>query len=586
MRERSMTHVRENGHTDSTPSDVNRTSHRMHTDVHSTSHHVHADVDSNDSVPDFPLFQVASAAVCNFAQAFGSIVIFPYMPFLVQHFYPELTREELGARVGLLGSAFFAGQLCSSTLWGKVSDVYGRKPTLLLGLIGTIVTCLAFGLAPTYQFALAARFGWGFLNGNTGVAKAYLADVCAPEHAARGFAMLGFASGLGRLLGPSVGARLADEVWFPNQPFLVPCIAVAVLQVSIMVFVAVHMHGGVPGETVKVTAAAAVDRDRNGTELIPLHRKTSEVNREGATPTTTPMHRHKHNSTHDTLAPSFGKTSPPPNEETLLPPRSMLELLQDGHVVAACLLYASLGFATTITRELIALWPILPPARGGFCFSSSMIGRVIVFHAMIVLVVQAWVFHRIANRYGYIRVEKVGTIIFAVATVVLPYTGTGLGLHGASAWRTAVSSMGSLLGSDEGHASAVTDCDVPDGALPYHIGWVTWGAMAVVSGIQSCVQVMLFTSSFVLISNSCYPQERGVVNGGAQTLVALTRMLAPIVGGAVFQWSVSSETPRSWPFNVHFTFLISALSIMMTWTCAQLLPPTANKPRRRSAVQS
>jgi MFS family permease len=47
------------------------------------------------------------------------------MPFLVNSFFPELTKEELGFRVGILASAYFAGQLCGSMMWGKLSDSYG-----------------------------------------------------------------------------------------------------------------------------------------------------------------------------------------------------------------------------------------------------------------------------------------------------------------------------------------------------------------------------------------------------------------------------------------------------------------------------
>jgi MFS family permease len=448
----------------------------------------------------------------------------PPQPFLVQHFHPELNRQELGARVGLLGSVFFAGQLCSSTLWGKVSDDYGRKPTILLGFAGTVVCCLAFGLAPSYRVALAARFGWGFLNGNVGVAKAFMADVCPPSHTARGFAMLGFASGLGRLLGPSVGARLADEVWFPSKPFLMPCIAVAILQISAMVFVAMHMQGGAPSE------------------MAPQSRHETE---DGCV---------------DVVLSTRDKSSPPPKDLVSVPPRTVSTLLRDPHVVAACMLYASLGFATTITYELIALWPILPPARGGFCFSSSMIGRVIIVHAVFVLFIQANLFHHIANRVGYIRISMVGSLCFAGLTVALPYTGTGI--------------------FNDDTAAGSLDCSELVGSPDNQIDWGTWGAVAVISGMQSGVQVMIFTSSFVLISNSCFPQERGVVNGGAQTLVALTRMLAPSFGGAVFQWSVSAPESRPWPFNVHFTFILAALAAMMVWCCAAVLPTTGNKPKR------
>ncbi|RYY87313.1 MFS transporter [archaeon] len=60
------------------------------------------------------------------------------------------------------------GGLIGNILWGVVSDRLGRRPTILFGLLGTAVSALAFGFAPNFYAAVAARFMWGFLNGNIG----------------------------------------------------------------------------------------------------------------------------------------------------------------------------------------------------------------------------------------------------------------------------------------------------------------------------------------------------------------------------------------------------------------------------------
>lgn len=56
---------------------------------------------------------------------------------MVQYFFPALTKAELGYYAGILGSAFSGGSLIGNILWGIVSDRYGRRPALLLGLTGT-----------------------------------------------------------------------------------------------------------------------------------------------------------------------------------------------------------------------------------------------------------------------------------------------------------------------------------------------------------------------------------------------------------------------------------------------------------------
>lgn len=68
------------------------------------------------------------------------------------------------------------GQLISVPLWGWLADHWGRRPVLILGLLGIIVFVACFGLSPSYEWALVARFLWGLGCGNTGVMKVCLAE--------------------------------------------------------------------------------------------------------------------------------------------------------------------------------------------------------------------------------------------------------------------------------------------------------------------------------------------------------------------------------------------------------------------------
>ena len=136
-------------------------------------------------------------------------MLFPFLPFMVHDFFPHLGREELGKsqfvytscvcaqfyamcaamtskdhslvtagrKAGFLGSAFFLGNFIGSFAWGWASDVFGRKPIMLLGLMFTISTELLFGFSQNFAWAVSARFLWGLLNGNLGVAKTYISEV-------------------------------------------------------------------------------------------------------------------------------------------------------------------------------------------------------------------------------------------------------------------------------------------------------------------------------------------------------------------------------------------------------------------------
>lgn len=70
---------------------------------------------------------------------------------------------------GLLVSAYAVAEALTAIGWGALSDRYGRKPVVLIGLGGVALSCLIFGLAESYWVALLARFVGGALNGNVAV---------------------------------------------------------------------------------------------------------------------------------------------------------------------------------------------------------------------------------------------------------------------------------------------------------------------------------------------------------------------------------------------------------------------------------
>ena len=83
-----------------------------------------------------------------------------------------------GQKAGYLGSAFFFGNFIGSFGWGWASDIFGRKPIMLLGLFFTLIMELLFGFSQNFAWAVSARFLWGLLNGNLGVVKTYISEVC------------------------------------------------------------------------------------------------------------------------------------------------------------------------------------------------------------------------------------------------------------------------------------------------------------------------------------------------------------------------------------------------------------------------
>lgn len=147
-----------------------------------------------------------------FIDMVGALMILPLLPFYAENFGAS------DFMVMVLVSAFSAMQLVSAPLWGKVSDRYGRKPTLLIGLGGSAVAYVIFAYSNTYWLLLVSRLVQGAGGGTTGVIQAYVTDSVEPRNRAKGLGWLSAATNLGVVLGPLFGS--ATTRWGLHAPGL------------------------------------------------------------------------------------------------------------------------------------------------------------------------------------------------------------------------------------------------------------------------------------------------------------------------------------------------------------------------------
>ena len=151
-----------------------------------------------------------------FIDMVGALMILPLLPFYAVKFGAS------DFMVMVLVSAFSAMQLVSAPLWGRVSDRYGRKPTLLIGLAGCAVAYVIFAYANTYWLLLVSRLVQGAGGGTTGVIQAYVADSVEPKNRAKGLGWLSAATNLGVVLGPLFGSETTR--WGSHAPGLLAAV--------------------------------------------------------------------------------------------------------------------------------------------------------------------------------------------------------------------------------------------------------------------------------------------------------------------------------------------------------------------------
>lgn len=195
----------------------------------------------------FPYPQIMILMAVRFAEPVAFTSLFPYVFFMVKHLRPEDSEASVARYAGYISGSFALCQSLTGVVWGNISDRYGRKPTLIIGLLGSALSMVWFGLAGNFWWALFARSLGGLLNGNIGVLRTCLGEIAVERrHQALAFSTMPLLWQVGCVVGPMLGGNLASPVtshpkWFAghensflyrllaNKPFLLPNMVVCVM---------------------------------------------------------------------------------------------------------------------------------------------------------------------------------------------------------------------------------------------------------------------------------------------------------------------------------------------------------------------
>ena len=139
-----------------------------------------------------------------FIDLIGFGIVLPLLPFYAEHFGANALL------VGLLSTSFSLMQFLFAPVWGRLSDRVGRRPVILMGLLGSSISYLTFGLAQSLPILFLSRILAGIAGANISTAQAYIADSTPPEQRAKGMGLIGAAYGLGFTVGPAIGGLLSQ----------------------------------------------------------------------------------------------------------------------------------------------------------------------------------------------------------------------------------------------------------------------------------------------------------------------------------------------------------------------------------------
>ncbi|KAJ4480158.1 major facilitator superfamily transporter [Lentinula aciculospora] len=329
-----------------------------------------------------PKVQISILMLLQICEPITSQSIYPYINQLISEL--DITggdERKVGYYAGLIESLFFVTEAMTVFQWSRASDHIGRKPILLIGLAGSMVSMLLFGLSKTFWTLVISRCLTGLLNGNIGVMKSTIGDLTDSSNRAEGVSMLPVVWSLGATIGPLIGGTFArPHERFPKvftapfwkaYPYFLPClIGVGYVFVAFWITVLVFK------------------------ETIPKKRRSRTSSTDGS--------------------PSPSRVSP----DGPLPLRELFTY----RVVLSVSNYVALAFLSISFNALLPLFLAMPLDIGGLGLPPSAIGYVMGGYGAATGLFQFCWFAKINRILGEKRVFMTGMMALPGCFAMLPIT--------------------------------------------------------------------------------------------------------------------------------------------------------------------
>ncbi|KAF9532628.1 major facilitator superfamily domain-containing protein [Crepidotus variabilis] len=328
-----------------------------------------------------PKLQIAICLLLQVCEPLTSQSIYPYINQLVSEL--DITggdQRKVGYYAGLIESLFFATEAMTVLQWSRTSDHVGRKPILLVGLFGSMLSMLFFGLSRTFWTLVLSRCLTGLLNGNIGVMKSVMGELTDSTNRAEGFSLLPVVWGFGATMGPLIGGTLSrpherfpyafgGQFW-EKFPYFLPCLVTASY-----VLIAFLITLGLFKETVP---------------------KRSNCDRRASS--------------------EGGQDISHPPQEQPLPLRELLVY----PVILSVSNYVALAFLNIAFCALLPLFLAMPLEIGGLGFDPPKIGYIMGSYGAGSAIFQAIYFARVVRYFGERKVFIMAMTLFIPVFLSLP----------------------------------------------------------------------------------------------------------------------------------------------------------------------
>lgn len=448
--------------------------------------------------------------------------IFPYLPELIESF--GVRRKEVAKWAGITSAVFSFAQCLTAIMWGRASDKFGRKPTILFGLTFTMITSILWGMSSSLPMAITIRAIAGACNGNVGIIRTMVAElVPEKELQPRAFSIMPLVWGLGSIFGPAFGGFLAKPAQnmpdlfgnnrlFIRFPFLLPnLVAASLFLIGIttgILFLKETLetkrhrtdYGRVLGGRLVAFVKLMFNTDKlKGGSDSQSNESTTLLRPEAST-----------NSSYSAIKKDDESTKRQSPDPPLSRP-TLIEVFTRQSVINL-MAYTFLALHAVAYDQLLPIFlhnprQIHTPANtslpfkfsGGYGLGSSSIGTIYTMYGICGCVIQFLIFPPVARKFGVLNCLKACGIVFPLICFVTPYT-------------------------------ALIDDPVKQKT-----------ALLIIMVVRSCAIIFAFPCSLILLTNSAASlRVLGTLNGFAVSISAVGRAAGPAMGGAAFTWGLET----------------------------------------------
>ncbi|CAI6244452.1 unnamed protein product [Periconia digitata] len=462
--------------------------------------------------------QLLLLALCRLSTPLSNACLLPYLYPLVSSILTTSNStpspQAITRQTGLLVAAYPLGQMCTSIVWGKLSDIYGRKPAILIGLLVSVIANFAFGFSTSIATLLFWRVVAGMANGILGVMRTMTTEIVREKRwNARAFLAMPVVFNMGRVVALVVGGCLADPVkhmkwafgkdgvfnfqgeeegvrWLRKYPYALP----ALFNAGVL---AVCLGAATFG------LRESLEERRGGRDLgIVLGRRATAFFRKR-------MIRKKHHEyvvvqdedDFDTPSPYLdpATSTPPPK----ISPKTKFRDIWTRRLVKALVSFGLLPLHNTAFLHIFPVFLSMPiqednhstvlNSTGGLGFSPPTVGLSLAAFGIFGIVLQLFLYPRIHKRLGTLGVFRLANFIFPLAYIFAPFL--------------------SLISTQK---------------------IARWPAIGGILFLQVLARTMAIPSSILLLTDAAPKRSvMGTVHGAGNTLGAFASAVGPAVGGVL-----------------------------------------------------